>query len=112
MQLTSALPPYFTALLTRLLMQRVSALGLTRTVPPQPDRKRTGDPRSCASSAMLVSRESMSIIDQSSCASVLAARSSPSRTRSEERRVGKECVSTGRYRWWRYHKKKKNNYKP
>src|SRR3546814_16675032 len=21
--------------------------------------------------------------------------------RSEERRVGKECVSTGRYRWWR-----------
>src|SRR3546814_15818601 len=23
--------------------------------------------------------------------------------RSEERRVGKECVSTCRYRWWRYH---------
>src|SRR3546814_13492554 len=23
--------------------------------------------------------------------------------RSEERRVGKECVSTGRSRWWRYH---------
>src|SRR3546814_15432486 len=22
------------------------------------------------------------------------------RLRSEERRVGKECVSTGRYRWW------------
>src|SRR3546814_14056268 len=27
--------------------------------------------------------------------------------RSEERRVGKECVSTCRYRWWPYHKKKK-----
>src|SRR3546814_13452656 len=27
--------------------------------------------------------------------------------RSEERRVGKECVSTGRSRWWQYHKKKK-----
>src|SRR3546814_15078373 len=27
--------------------------------------------------------------------------------RSEERRVGKECVSTGRSRWRRYHKKKK-----
>src|SRR3546814_15075303 len=23
--------------------------------------------------------------------------------RSEERRVGKECVSTCRYRWWPYH---------
>src|SRR3546814_20037668 len=28
--------------------------------------------------------------------------------RSEERRVGKECVSTCRYRWWPYHKKKTN----
>src|SRR3546814_13881680 len=28
--------------------------------------------------------------------------------RSEERRVGKECVSTGRTRWSRYHYKKKN----
>src|SRR3546814_15057713 len=27
--------------------------------------------------------------------------------RSEERRVGKECVSTCRSRWWRYHYKKK-----
>src|SRR3546814_16424743 len=27
--------------------------------------------------------------------------------RSEERRVGKECVSTGRSRWSPYHKKKK-----
>src|SRR3546814_15541642 len=27
--------------------------------------------------------------------------------RSEERRVGKECVSTCRYRWQPYHKKKK-----
>src|SRR3546814_20082675 len=29
--------------------------------------------------------------------------------RSEERRVGKECVSTGRSRWSPYHKKKKYN---
>src|SRR3546814_15388414 len=30
-------------------------------------------------------------------------------TRSEERRVGKECVSTCRYRWSPYHQKKKEN---
>src|SRR3546814_13691159 len=30
-------------------------------------------------------------------------------TRSEERRVGKECVSTCRSRWSPYHKKKKKN---
>src|SRR3546814_14848410 len=29
--------------------------------------------------------------------------------RSEERRVGKECVSTGRSRWSPYHSKKKKN---
>src|SRR3546814_16718360 len=29
------------------------------------------------------------------------------RTRSEERRVGKECVSTCRSRWWPYHQNKK-----
>src|SRR3546814_12707027 len=29
--------------------------------------------------------------------------------RSEERRVGKECVSTGRSRWSPYHSKKKQN---
>src|SRR3546814_17551586 len=31
-------------------------------------------------------------------------------TRSEERRVGKECVSTCRYRGWLYHYKKKTNH--
>src|SRR3546814_18861434 len=31
--------------------------------------------------------------------------------RSEERRVGKECVSTGRSRWSPYNKKKKENKK-
>src|SRR3546814_13435100 len=31
------------------------------------------------------------------------------RTRSEERRVGKECVSTCRSRWSPYHYKKKSN---
>src|SRR3546814_14599905 len=30
----------------------------------------------------------------------------PPNHRSEERRVGKECVSTGRYRWSPYHEKK------
>src|SRR3546814_3387451 len=29
------------------------------------------------------------------------------RLRSEESRVGKECVSAGRYRWWAYNYKKK-----
>src|SRR3546814_11709566 len=29
------------------------------------------------------------------------------RSRSEERRVGKACVSTCRSRWWRYHYKNK-----
>src|SRR3546814_18872423 len=32
----------------------------------------------------------------------------PARERSEERRVGKECVSTCRSRWAPYHAKKKN----
>src|SRR3546814_12046655 len=32
----------------------------------------------------------------------------PGVVRSEERRVGKECVSTGRYRWSPYNLKKKN----
>src|SRR3546814_16868688 len=31
--------------------------------------------------------------------------------RSEERRVGKECVSTCRSRWWPDHEKKKNIHK-
>src|SRR3546814_15565733 len=31
--------------------------------------------------------------------------------RSEERRVGKECVSTCRYRWSPYHYKKKTTHK-
>src|SRR3546814_13729259 len=31
--------------------------------------------------------------------------------RSEERRVGKECVSTCRYRWSQYHEKKKKKNK-
>src|SRR3546814_12228617 len=31
--------------------------------------------------------------------------------RSEERRVGKECVSTGRSRWWPYNSKKKRRTK-
>src|SRR3546814_14690414 len=35
----------------------------------------------------------------------------PDRQRSEERRVGKECVSTCRSRWSPYHKKKKKTKK-
>src|SRR3546814_13383629 len=34
--------------------------------------------------------------------SILASHSGEAR-RSEERRVGKECVGTGRSRWWREH---------
>src|SRR3546814_11934932 len=30
------------------------------------------------------------------------------KSRSEERRVGKECVRTSRSRWWPYHSKKKS----
>src|SRR3546814_10795047 len=37
------------------------------------------------------------------------AASSARVSRSEERRVGKECVSTCRSRWSPYHKKKKEN---
>src|SRR3546814_10461448 len=37
------------------------------------------------------------------------ARLNPAQPRSEERRVGKECVSTCRSRWSPYHSKKKNN---
>src|SRR3546814_12339181 len=35
----------------------------------------------------------------------------PKNRRSEERRVGKECVSTCRSRWSQYHKKKKKKIK-
>src|SRR3546814_19074488 len=35
-------------------------------------------------------------------ATIRATGSSPSKTRSEKRRVGKECVSTCRTRWSRY----------
>src|SRR3546814_20575118 len=35
--------------------------------------------------------------------SVLAAYTDAEYTRSEERRVGKECVSTCRFRWSQYH---------
>src|SRR3546814_11518772 len=35
--------------------------------------------------------------------------SAPPQERSEERRVGKECVRTCRYRWSPYHEKKKAN---
>src|SRR3546814_13903775 len=40
---------------------------------------------------------------------ILAARCAEAVGRSEERRVGKECVSTCRSRWAPYHSKKKTN---
>src|SRR3546814_19766490 len=40
---------------------------------------------------------------------LLATYFPPDRPRSEERRVGKECVSTCRSRWSPYHSKKKHN---
>src|SRR3546814_13966534 len=49
---------------------------------------------------LLVSDEMVDLID----ARVdLAIRIGNMADRSEERRVGKECVSRGRSRWWRYH---------
>src|SRR3546814_15313453 len=49
----------------------------------------------------------------SRCSQIRSTRSKPSSptpksTRSEERRVGKECVSTCRSRWSPYHQKKKS----
>src|SRR3546814_14028169 len=44
--------------------------------------------------------------DEAVTRAVVLVRSS---TRSEERRVGKECVSTCRSRWSPYHKKKKRD---
>src|SRR3546814_18690441 len=41
------------------------------------------------------------------CCPLTTSRTGATR-RSEERRVGKECVSTCRSRWSPYHKKKKN----
>src|SRR3546814_19776541 len=41
----------------------------------------------------------------------LAGRVTGQRVRSEERRVGKECASTGRSRWSPYHKKTNRNKK-
>src|SRR3546814_13051446 len=37
------------------------------------------------------------------------ARLQRDQARSEERRVGKECVRTGTSRWWPYHDKKQND---
>src|SRR3546814_19063344 len=47
--------------------------------------------------------------NRSVLALVFCARCQPTLRRSEERRVGKECVSTCRSRWSPYHYKKKNN---
>src|SRR3546814_19657478 len=44
------------------------------------------------------------------CRALLSSFPRP-RCRSEERRVGKECVSTCRSRWSPYHEKKNNNNK-
>src|SRR3546814_13162428 len=40
---------------------------------------------------------------------ILSGKNSTIKRRSEERRVGKECVSTCRSRWSPYHEKKKRN---
>src|SRR3546814_19490369 len=62
-----------------------------------PPRIRAPKPKPSAASSMVVTRPSKSS-------------SGPSRSRSEERRVGKECVSTCRSRWSPYHyKNNKNN---
>src|SRR3546814_15999670 len=54
------------------------------------------EPSVSSSSLTVNSRRSTSISDSS---------------RSEERRVGKECVSPCKSRWWPYHEKKNKNHK-
>src|SRR3546814_12312267 len=49
-----------------------------------------------AAALMATSRQELNRVQAQTAASLEA-------TRSEERRVGKECVSTCRSRWWPYH---------
>src|SRR3546814_20540886 len=46
---------------------------------------------------------------QSDAVAAAAVKDIARRARSEERRVGKECVSTCRYRWSPYHEQKTQN---
>src|SRR3546814_9554701 len=61
--------------------------------------------------ALPISRKTSSIPARRRCGSRMRSSTSPSNrapSRSEERRVGKECVSTCRSRWSPYHYKKKH----
>src|SRR3546814_15945424 len=50
-----------------------------------------------------------SLVDLQAAINRFVAEHNTDPKRSEERRVGKECVSTCRSRWSPYHKKKKHN---
>src|SRR3546814_15865096 len=60
---------------------------------------------------LALSSDSIFTVDGDGQGGVLVGNSPPSIKRSEERRVGKECVSTGRSRWSPYHSKKKKKKK-
>src|SRR3546814_12416605 len=86
----------------RILEQRCRALGLPAVAPL--------DPVNDALSAMLGQQAKarpgrQHVLDAAYFARVDAIQ------RSEERRVGKECVSTCRSRWSPYHSKKNNKYR-
>src|SRR3546814_12095527 len=67
-------------------------------------------PRERACETVIVADRNRRGLDHAGGDSALAHRFERDPERSEERRVGKECVSTGRSRWSPYHyKKQKNN---
>src|SRR3546814_17046973 len=53
------------------------------------------------------SSDAVALIEHGTPVRPFAMRSPLRETRPEERRVGKECVSTCRYRWTQYHKQSK-----
>src|SRR3546814_20573682 len=54
-----------------------------------------------------VERKPLAARDQIGCGIIVAPFGDEGRSKSEERRVGKECVSPFRSRWWPLHLKKK-----
>src|SRR3546814_19128916 len=81
--------------------------GTDLVAPPAPDRAATGNRR--RGDRVPTESPSATVEGEIRCAQSGTVRSSPRATRpwrSEERRVGKECVSTSRSRWRAYPEKK------